>query len=495
MSTQKKISGLLVPLISAGTFFGAIQDIASPLVKIGPWVGLVFLIAAATLLLCGENSKVGNFIQRTSGYWKKPFIVSLCVLGIATLIFSFFTTKSVINGGKGVLADNVKVIAAIQKSILGLEKSVKELKAITTDTKKTVEDSAIVINNTHKDVETILEHTKMTANKVLLEKGYSISRHEDFFRAVDELDDQNLIEILKLFKSANFSLNRKINVYPYLFSDNNERNNALLRMPRYANVVHGLVYSQYPIHKIKSIFNVFKESEKSITPVADWYAWQSINPAFSNFRGVKVLHPQMILGSNESSFDKSLISYPRARNNISSPKRGGYTLMHTAAALGDIELVTLLIQRGHDLNELTVSGYTPLALAIENEHIEVVNFLLQEGADVSTNGYLAFEVAVLKMIDGYFPLSGSSKPLHDKTKLFGTPKDNPYFQIAKTIRKKLSKVPSEILDSTLSLYSKQVTFFQKELEEYGNYPGTIMDKKYKNKIALGKEYINALKSL
>lgn len=491
MSLKKKLSELFLPLTAIGGFVGVIQDIVSPLAKIGVWTGFIFIIIGIILILIREDSKFGSFIQNISGHWKTPIVASFFVLGITTFTFSYFSSQSIKEGGKGVLVDNVKVLSVLQKDLLGLQDSVHDIKIVTTDTNKIVKDSAVVLNKTSENVDVILENTNMTATKMLLEKGYSISNHDDFFRAIDELDGDSLKEVLSLFNESQFLLSRKVKIFPDLFSDNNKRNRKLLRMPKHANVIHGLVYLNYPIEKILTVFNIFKGSENLVTPKADWYAEQSINPIIgANYRGVEVFHPQGLLGGAESSFNKSLISYPRNRNQIETTKRGEYSLIHTAAAMGDIELLSVLLDRGHDINKQTVSGYTALALAIENEQISVAKYLLDSGVDVSINGHVAFEIALLKMIEGYYPLIGASGPVHAKRSL-GFPKNNPYYKISSDIRKKISSKPEDIIVTVNNLYSKQVNVFRKLLKEQGDYTGSI----YKARISLGEDYIEALQAL
>lgn len=61
----------------------------------------------------------------------------------------------------------------------------------------------------------------------------------------------------------------------------------------------------------------------------------------------------------------------------------GANLIHGAAAIGDINLLALLIQKGVDVNSLTNSGFSALHVACAAGKLEAVKFLMIEGADSS----------------------------------------------------------------------------------------------------------------
>jgi len=511
MTFSKKIKELTVPIIAIGGFLGAVQDIISPLNKFGIWAGLVFISLGVFLIVVPESSRPGAFIKGLSDHWKTPLVFSFFILGAIIFTAASFSAKNVEKGGKGVLADNISAFSLLQKEILSLTKEtneiVKDTNKVVKDTNTVVKDTntvvketnvvvkttQVVVQETKADVKVILENTKMTATKALAEHSYSTSDHYDFFRAVDELEGDKLTEILKLYSEAQFNLSRKIKVYPDLFTDNNDRNLQLLRMPKRANLVHGLIYLDYPIEKILAVLNIFEGSEQLTTPVADWYAYQAINPDMTTMASMMVhFHPQSVLGDQASSVDRSLISYPRSRANNDTTKRGKYTLVHTAAAIGDIDLLKVLLKRGHNLNQLTISGYTPLALAIENEQVEMAQFILNKTSDFSTNNYVAYEIALIKMLDGYYPFEGYSKPVTDKSPAFGSPKENPYYLIAKSMSKKISSKPTTVLTSVKELYVKHVNVIKKASLEHRKYPGSHSDKMYQNRIKLGQEYLNIL---
>jgi ankyrin repeat protein len=59
--------------------------------------------------------------------------------------------------------------------------------------------------------------------------------------------------------------------------------------------------------------------------------------------------------------------------------------LHFAAAEGDVENVTRLINEGHQLNVFDELGKTPLHYAAERGHLDVMKLLLASGADVNAH--------------------------------------------------------------------------------------------------------------
>ena len=60
---------------------------------------------------------------------------------------------------------------------------------------------------------------------------------------------------------------------------------------------------------------------------------------------------------------------------------GGGTLLHAAAAGGNIEILSTLLNIGLDINATAQSGHTPLGWAIMNRKGDASAYLLQVGAD------------------------------------------------------------------------------------------------------------------
>ncbi|QOD37972.1 ankyrin repeat domain-containing protein [Candidatus Wolbachia massiliensis] len=62
----------------------------------------------------------------------------------------------------------------------------------------------------------------------------------------------------------------------------------------------------------------------------------------------------------------------------------GLTLLHSAAAIGRVEIVKFFLEKGADVNTKVLHGVTPLRVAAGNGHTETVNALLKvKGIDVN----------------------------------------------------------------------------------------------------------------
>uniref|UniRef100_A0A8D0D4C1 Euchromatic histone-lysine N-methyltransferase 2 n=1 Tax=Sander lucioperca TaxID=283035 RepID=A0A8D0D4C1_SANLU len=64
----------------------------------------------------------------------------------------------------------------------------------------------------------------------------------------------------------------------------------------------------------------------------------------------------------------------------------GYTGLHHAAKLGNLEIVNMLLETGQvDVNAQDSGGWTPIIWSAEHKHVEVIKVLLNRGADVTIN--------------------------------------------------------------------------------------------------------------
>ncbi|KAM4630901.1 histone-lysine N-methyltransferase EHMT2 [Polymixia lowei] len=62
----------------------------------------------------------------------------------------------------------------------------------------------------------------------------------------------------------------------------------------------------------------------------------------------------------------------------------GYTGLHHAAKLGNLDIVNLLLETGQvDINAQDSGGWTPIIWAAEHKHVDVIRALLNRGADVT----------------------------------------------------------------------------------------------------------------
>ncbi|TPX16523.1 uncharacterized protein E0L32_003817 [Thyridium curvatum] len=77
------------------------------------------------------------------------------------------------------------------------------------------------------------------------------------------------------------------------------------------------------------------------------------------------------------------------KSRLKDPGQAEFTLVHRAAALGDLKTVRHLLDGGSDELEVpTQSGSTPLIGACESGSIDVVKLLLEHGADITRRNKL-----------------------------------------------------------------------------------------------------------
>jgi len=74
-----------------------------------------------------------------------------------------------------------------------------------------------------------------------------------------------------------------------------------------------------------------------------------------------------------------LASHTKTRN-----KKDGFTALHSAARGGNVDLATILVERGGaDVNAIEFSKQSPLHVAVASRHPKMVEFLLKQGTEYS----------------------------------------------------------------------------------------------------------------
>jgi len=66
--------------------------------------------------------------------------------------------------------------------------------------------------------------------------------------------------------------------------------------------------------------------------------------------------------------------------NTPDPDRDNKAVLHEAAALGHLDMVRLLVERGADVNNESLGGVSAIHEAAENKHVEVVRYLAEHGS-------------------------------------------------------------------------------------------------------------------
>lgn len=89
-----------------------------------------------------------------------------------------------------------------------------------------------------------------------------------------------------------------------------------------------------------------------------------------------------------------------ARQLINAKNKLNYTTLHEAAAMGYLDAVALLLDKGADIKAVTSEGYNALHLAAAHGHWKVAQYLINMGADVEWTDNLGSTPLYLAAHDG-----------------------------------------------------------------------------------------------
>ena len=112
--------------------------------------------------------------------------------------------------------------------------------------------------------------------------------------------------------------------------------------------------------------------------------------------GWSALHFCCYFSATEKSFERLSKLLFAAGADVNLCAKDGATPMLTAASVGSVEMVRLLIFNKCKLDLVDKIGWTPLMGAVDRGSVEIVDVLLAAGADVSLidiNGLTALDVA------------------------------------------------------------------------------------------------------
>jgi ankyrin repeat protein len=91
-------------------------------------------------------------------------------------------------------------------------------------------------------------------------------------------------------------------------------------------------------------------------------------------------------------------------DDVKSSYRGGKSAIMHACSNGDLEIVILLVEKGANVNNLTIStGDTPLLCAVDKGKTAVAEYLIGKGADINKSKTYDWEISGL-IVPGISPL-------------------------------------------------------------------------------------------
>jgi len=83
---------------------------------------------------------------------------------------------------------------------------------------------------------------------------------------------------------------------------------------------------------------------------------------------------------NNLSLVRSLLDSTKFDVNTPDPERDNKPLLHEAAALGHLDIVHLLVERGADVNNESLGGEAAIHDAYSENQVEVVQYLANHGS-------------------------------------------------------------------------------------------------------------------
>jgi ankyrin repeat protein len=131
-----------------------------------------------------------------------------------------------------------------------------------------------------------------------------------------------------------------------------------------------------------------------------------LQSAFYIFRYI-VLTPKALgaeltraVSSGNAELVEHLLNLDVAPNGTAGSSENQFMPIMAATALGDTNMVSLLVEKGAEVNVKNASHTTPLMFAAMNGHTEAVRLLLSYGAEVNTVNQMGRTAAMFAAADG-----------------------------------------------------------------------------------------------
>ena len=87
-----------------------------------------------------------------------------------------------------------------------------------------------------------------------------------------------------------------------------------------------------------------------------------------------------VLGNDEKEVER-VLEEQGSVIDVNFESSGRSRPLHAAASVNSVEIASLLLKAGAEINATNSLGYTPLFVAVINENKQVAEFLIQSGAD------------------------------------------------------------------------------------------------------------------
>ena len=94
-----------------------------------------------------------------------------------------------------------------------------------------------------------------------------------------------------------------------------------------------------------------------------------------------------------------LLIYKSNKANLGFTNRQGRTPLTYAISKGNLDVIEFLVKNGADTNFEDQLGWTPMTRAIDSENVDIIRFLCENGADLDlldSNGWTPIEKTIVR---------------------------------------------------------------------------------------------------
>jgi hypothetical protein len=313
--------------------------------------------------------------------------------------------------------------------------------------------------------------TKTAVENLLADYGIQFTA-VGFMEAMFTINDEQVDDVLLLFKKAEFDIGMPMTNYPDCMGYSSlygpqdplrKKQTTFFKISNNLTVASCVTAMGLESSRIKRMLEVLQFDAERITGFSKLYMGNWLSNTFTLQYGQEAgPNPAGVFDFNQS-FNTSLISYLKPKKAMINLDRGGYTLFHLAAIFDRSDLIPSLMELEFDEQKKSKSGYTPLALAIEHGSYNFINKAIQLGFHKKDRKGIAFTLSLIKALtyvhSSYHARNGTMEGVETYNI-----SDNPMFKIAKFIKPRNNKVLNNSVRIALKSYkAANEKLFEKSL--------------------------------
>jgi ankyrin repeat protein len=344
--------------------------------------------------------------------------------------------------------------------------------------------------------------TKTAVENLLADYGIQFTP-VGFMEAMFTINDEQVDDVLLLFKKAEFDTGMPMTNYPDCMGYSSmygpqdplrKKQTTFFKISNNLTVATCVTAMGLENVRIKRMLEILEFDVERITGFSKLYMGNWLSNSFTLQYGQEAgPNPAGVFDINQS-FNTSLISYLKPKKARINLDRGGYTLFHLAAIFDRDDLVTSLLDLGFDEQKKSKSGYTPLALAIEHGSYNFINKAIQLGFHKQDRKGIAFTTSLLKALSYVHSSYHARNGTMEGVEIYNT-SNNPMFKIAKSIKPKSNSVLNKSVKIALKAYkSANEKLFKKSLLP-SSLSNNYWTKDDRTKFSAVNAYINYLNKM